>query len=144
MKFNPSVIGILRGIDSNFFGELMQASFNGGLHALEVTINTPGAQRIVAAHRHLVPENKFLGMGTVRNVEEARMAQDAGAMFFVTPNLDAQVIEFAVKHEIPIVVGGLTPTEVIHRLAGRGRHGKGFSLRRHGWSALYPAIAGTF
>ena len=112
MKFNPSVIGILRGIDSNFFGELMQASFNEGLHALEVTINTPGAQRIVAAYRHLVPENKFLGMGTVRTVEEARMAQDAGAMFFVTPNLDTQVIEFAVKHGIPIVVGGLTPTEV--------------------------------
>jgi 2-dehydro-3-deoxyphosphogluconate aldolase/(4S)-4-hydroxy-2-oxoglutarate aldolase len=51
-------------------------------------------------------------MGTVRNVEEARMARGAGAMFFVTPNLDIQVIEFAAKHAIPIVVGGLTPTEV--------------------------------
>jgi 2-dehydro-3-deoxyphosphogluconate aldolase/(4S)-4-hydroxy-2-oxoglutarate aldolase len=112
MNFDPSVIGILRGIDSIFFGELMQASFNEGLRALEVTINTPGAERIVTAHRHLVPENAFLGMGTVRTVEEARMAQGAGAMFFVTPNLDTQVIEFAVKHEIPIVVGGLTPTEV--------------------------------
>lgn len=112
MKFDPSVIGILRGIDSIFFGELMQASFNEGLRALEVTINTSGAERIVAAHRHLVPENTFLGMGTVRTVEEAKMAQGAGAMFFVTPNLDTQVVEFAVKHEIPIIVGGLTPTEI--------------------------------
>ena len=53
MNFDPSVIGILRGIDSIFFGELMQASFNEGLRALEVTINTPGAERIVATHRHL-------------------------------------------------------------------------------------------
>ncbi len=112
MKFDPSVIGILRGIDSIFFGELMQASFNEGLRALEVTVNTPGAEQILATHRHLVPENAFLGMGTVRTLEEAKMAQGAGAMFFVTPNLDTQVIDFAVQHEIPIVVGGLTPTEV--------------------------------
>lgn len=112
MKFNPTVIGILRGIDKVFFGELMHASFSMGLRALEVTMNTPGAEEIVASQRHLVPENAFLGMGTVRNVEEARMAQGAGAMFFVTPNLDTQVIEFAVKNQIPIIAGALTPTEV--------------------------------
>lgn len=110
--FKPAAIGILRGIEGSFFGELMQASFSAGLQAMEVTINTPDAERIVAANRHLVPENAFLGMGTVRDIEEAKIARDAGAMFLVTPNLNTEVIEFAVKHEIPIVAGALTPTEV--------------------------------
>lgn len=112
MKFDPTVIGILRGIDRQFFGELMQASFAEGLRAIEVTVNTPDAEKIVAANRHLVPDNAFLGMGTVRTIEEAKMARDAGAMFFVTPNLDTQVIDYAVKNEIPIIAGALTPTEI--------------------------------
>lgn len=111
-NFNPTAIGILRGVERSFFGELMQTSFSAGLQALEVTINTPDAARIVSENRHLVPENAFLGMGTVRNIEEAKIAWDAGAMFFVTPNLNTKVIEFAVKQEIPIVAGALTPTEV--------------------------------
>jgi 2-dehydro-3-deoxyphosphogluconate aldolase/(4S)-4-hydroxy-2-oxoglutarate aldolase len=111
-NFAPAVIGILRGIEKSFFGELMQASFSAGLQALEVTINTPDAGRIVAESRHLVPENAFLGMGTVRNIDEVKIAKDAGAMFIVTPNLNTGVIEFAVKHDIPIVAGALTPTEV--------------------------------
>lgn len=110
--FNPSVIGILRGVDDVFFHELMLVSFWQGLNALEITVNTPGAAKIVSANRHRVPENKFLGMGTVRTLDEAQMALDAGAMFLVTPNLNTQVIEFSVKHEIPIVAGSLTPTEV--------------------------------
>ncbi len=112
MKFNPTVIGILRGIESNFFADLMQASFHAGLQAIEITVNTPGAGRIVSASRQLVPDNKFLGMGTVRTLDEAKMAEDSGAMFFVTPNLNTQVIDFAVKQNIPIIVGALTPTEV--------------------------------
>lgn len=112
MTFAPQVIGILRGVESGFFGDLMQASFRQGLQAIEVTMNTPGAAQIVAKYRPLVPANCFLGMGTVRNMDEARAALDAGAMFFVTPNLDPQVVEFAKTNNIPIVAGALTPTEV--------------------------------
>jgi 2-dehydro-3-deoxyphosphogluconate aldolase / (4S)-4-hydroxy-2-oxoglutarate aldolase len=79
---------------------------------MEVTMNTPGAARMVARYRPVVPAGKLLGMGTIRNKEEAREAIDAGAMFLVTPNLDSRVIEFARERDIPVVVGALTPTEV--------------------------------
>jgi 2-dehydro-3-deoxyphosphogluconate aldolase/(4S)-4-hydroxy-2-oxoglutarate aldolase len=106
------VIGILRGIDPGFFGEVMAAAFANGLQAIEVTINTAGAEGIVSRCRDAVPPGKVLGMGTIRNLEEARAAAAAGAMFMVTPNLDAKVIEFAKARNIPIVAGALTPTEV--------------------------------
>ncbi|MDA8164263.1 MAG: bifunctional 4-hydroxy-2-oxoglutarate aldolase/2-dehydro-3-deoxy-phosphogluconate aldolase [Desulfobacteraceae bacterium] len=106
------VIGILRGIEGGFFGEVMDAAFGAGLQAIEVTLNTPGAERMVAANRPRVPAGRLLGMGTVRNPEEARRALAAGAMFLVTPNLDPEVIGLAIEAGVPVVAGALTPTEV--------------------------------
>jgi 2-dehydro-3-deoxyphosphogluconate aldolase / (4S)-4-hydroxy-2-oxoglutarate aldolase len=112
IELDVPIIGILRGIEEHFFGEVMAASFAEGLQAMEITMNTPGAVRMVARYRPAVPPGKLLGMGTVRNSEEAGAAIEAGAMFLVTPNLDHKVIEYARKHEIPVVAGALTPTEV--------------------------------
>ncbi len=112
MELNVPVIGILRGVEGDFFGEVMQISFAAGLTAMEVTMNTPDAEKIVAEYRPAVPSGKLLGMGTIRNLEEAQRAVGAGAMFLVTPNLDLEVIEYAKAEGIPIVAGALTPTEV--------------------------------
>lgn len=106
------VIGILRGVEGEFFGEVMQVSFGAGLTAMEVTMNTSGAEKIVEKYRPAVPDGRMLGMGTIRNLEEARRAVVAGAMFLVTPNMDTEVINYAKTAGIPIVVGALTPTEV--------------------------------
>ncbi|MEW6501644.1 MAG: bifunctional 4-hydroxy-2-oxoglutarate aldolase/2-dehydro-3-deoxy-phosphogluconate aldolase [Thermodesulfobacteriota bacterium] len=112
MKFDAPVIGILRGVEHEFFGELMQISFVAGLTAIEVTMNTEGATAMIREFRPAIPSGRWLGMGTIRNLEEAKEAVDAGAMFLVTPNCDPKVIEYAVGEEIPIVAGALTPTEV--------------------------------
>lgn len=109
---NIPVIGILRGIEPSFFKDVMSASFASGLNAIEITINTLNAEKMLSSTRPLVPEGKWLGMGTVRNILEAQKARDAGAMFMVTPNLDREVIEFANKENIPVIAGALTPTEV--------------------------------
>ncbi|MFH1021747.1 MAG: bifunctional 4-hydroxy-2-oxoglutarate aldolase/2-dehydro-3-deoxy-phosphogluconate aldolase [Pseudomonadota bacterium] len=112
MELKVPVIGILRGVEGDFFGEVMQISFAAGLTAMEVTMNTPGAEEIVREYRSAVPAGKLLGMGTIRTLEEARRGVAAGAMFLVTPNLDLGVIEYAKAEGIPIVAGALTPTEV--------------------------------
>ncbi len=112
LQLDVPVIGILRGIDAAFFAELMPAAFAAGLDALEVTLNTEGAEAIIARARPQVPSGKLLGMGTIRNLAEARRAVAAGAMFLVTPNLDPAVIDFARAEGVPVVAGALTPTEV--------------------------------
>ncbi|MFA6499231.1 MAG: bifunctional 4-hydroxy-2-oxoglutarate aldolase/2-dehydro-3-deoxy-phosphogluconate aldolase [Desulfurivibrionaceae bacterium] len=112
MNFDVPVIGILRGVEGDFFGEVMQISFAAGLTAMEVTMNTPDAEQIVREYRPAVPAGRLLGMGTIRNLEEARRAVGAGAMFLVTPNTNTGVIEYARKEGVPIVTGALTPTEV--------------------------------
>ena len=112
MDLETPVIGILRGVEASFFKDIMDASFASGLQAIEVTMNTAGAPDIIAGCRRQVPPGKLLGMGTIRNLAEAEIAVGSGAMFMVSPNLDLEVVEYARKQEVPIVVGALTPTEV--------------------------------
>lgn len=112
MQLDVPVIGILRGVEAAFFRGLMGAAFAAGLQAIEITINTAAALRIVSSNLPAVPPGKFLGVGTIRNLGEAKQAVAAGAMFLVTPNTDTAVIEYARSHSVPIIVGALTPTEV--------------------------------
>lgn len=112
MKLQVRVVGIVRGVDPGFFSEAMSASFEAGLEAIEITMNTAGAEEIVAANRGSLPPGRMLGMGTVRTVEEAKRAIGAGAMFLVTPNTDWLVIEHGKAVGVPVVAGALTPTEV--------------------------------
>ncbi len=112
MVSDALVIGILRGIEPGFFKEVMHASFGAGLRAIEVTMNTEKAEKMVSSLIPEVPPGKLLGMGTIRNMDEARRAKDAGAMFMVTPNVDPEVIEYAKSCNMPIISGALTPTEV--------------------------------
>ena len=58
---------------------------------------------MIAAQRAGVPQGKFLGMGTICNVDQTRRAIDAGAMFLVTPNFDREVIAYATAKNIPVV-----------------------------------------
>lgn len=106
------VVGILRGISSEFFSDVMQVAFSSGLQAIEVTLNTEKALSIIGENRPRVPDGYFLGAGTVCNLDDAKKAIDSGAMFLVTPNLDLNVIEYAVSQNIPVVAGALTPTEI--------------------------------
>ena len=144
MKLNIPVIGILRGVEGDFFGEVMQISFAAGLTAMEVTMNTPDAEKIVAEYRPAVPSGKLLGMGTIRNLEEAKRAVAAGAMFLVTPNLDLSVIEYAKAETIPIVAGALTPTEIYSAWAAGADMVKVFPCGAMGGPQYIKDLLGPF
>lgn len=132
MEWHIPVVGILRGIRPDYFKDIMHASFDSGLQAIEVTMNTENAVQMVSGCRLSVPDGRLLGMGTIRNLDEAKKAADAGAMFFVTPNLDESVIQFANERKIPIITGALTPTEIYKAWAAGADMVKVFPCRVFG------------
>ena len=144
LQLEVPVVGILRGIDPDVFGPLMQAAFSAGLQAIEVTINTPGAEDIVATNREKVPPGKYLGMGTLRNLAEAEKAFKAGSMFFVTPNIDQEVISFAGSKGIPIIAGALTPTEVYRAWEAGADMVKVFPCRALGGPRYIKELCGPY
>lgn len=144
LQLEVPVIGILRGIGADVFGPLMQASFSAGLQAIEVTMNTVGAQDIVADKRKGVPDGKHLGMGTIRNLAEAERAHAAGAMFFVTPNVDRDVIEFGRSRNIPVIAGALSPSEVYSAFAAGAGMVKVFPCSALGGPQYIRELRGPF
>ena len=144
MQLDVPVIGILRGIECGFFGSLMEAAFGAGLQAIEITMNTEGAAEIVAANRAKVGPGKYLGMGTIRNVEEAKRGAEAGAMFFVTPNCNPEVIAFSRSRNIPVISGALTPTEVYNAWQAGASMVKVFPCRALGGPRYIRELLGPF
>jgi 2-dehydro-3-deoxyphosphogluconate aldolase/(4S)-4-hydroxy-2-oxoglutarate aldolase len=49
----------------------------------------------------------------VLEVETARRCRDAGAQFLVSPGLDLETVAFAVREQMLMMAGALTPTEII-------------------------------
>jgi 2-dehydro-3-deoxyphosphogluconate aldolase/(4S)-4-hydroxy-2-oxoglutarate aldolase len=132
MKLDVPVIGILRGLDARRFQSVMEISFESGLQAIEITMNTDNALQIVSLLKPSVPSGKLLGMGTIRNIREAKEAVGAGAMFLVTPNTDTEVIEYARSNSVPVITGALTPTEVFSAWSAGAEMVKVFPCRTFG------------
>lgn len=94
--------------DALFAVEAVAAS---GIPIAEVTLTTPGAIDVISGLARSRPE-LIVGAGTIVDVETARRCLDAGAKFLTSPGLDIQVVEFAVKHDVVIFPGALTPSEI--------------------------------
>jgi 2-dehydro-3-deoxyphosphogluconate aldolase/(4S)-4-hydroxy-2-oxoglutarate aldolase len=89
-----------------------------GVELVEITFTVPGAAALV---RELLAERgsrgddgpPWIGMGTVSTAERAREAVAAGAEFFVTPNVNPEVARTAREAGIFLIMGALTPTEIV-------------------------------
>src|SRR5436309_1726115 len=109
-------IGIVPVVRASSPGEARMAAdavCQGGIPIVEITMTVPGALDVI---RELAKNNAsdvLVGAGTVLNAEAARRCLDAGAQFLVSPGLNLQTVELAVREGKLILAGALTPTEVI-------------------------------
>lgn len=65
----------------------------GGVRAMEVTLNSPGALDAIGALRSAWGDALLVGAGTVRTAADVDAAVSAGATFLVSPNLDLASVE---------------------------------------------------
>jgi len=107
------IVVVIRGISAESALEVAGALYKGGIRVIEVALNTNGAQAMLQQILAVYREKMWIGAGTVLDVALAETALECGAQFFVTPNVDERVIEYAVQCHIPIFSGALTPTEVV-------------------------------
>ena len=90
---------------------LVSALGTAGLRAVELTLTTPG---ILARLRcAAIDDGAVVGVGTVLTAHDAEAAIDAGARFLVTPAVREAVAGVAAAHNVPVIMGAYTPTEVI-------------------------------
>lgn len=90
----------------------VKAVSDGGIPIAEVTMTIPGALEVISELARNRPE-LIVGAGTVLDVETARRCLDAGAKFLTSTGLDLQIVEFAVKQNVVVFPGALTPSEIM-------------------------------
>lgn len=116
LLFNSRLIAIIRLSRLERARELVSAMLDAGIRCIEFTLTNPDTPRWI--ERLLVEEPRFragaacLGLGSVRNVDEAKLAIDAGAQFLVTPIASRAVVETSKSLGVPIAAGAYTPTEI--------------------------------
>jgi 2-dehydro-3-deoxyphosphogluconate aldolase/(4S)-4-hydroxy-2-oxoglutarate aldolase len=95
---------------------LARALYAGGVSSAEITFRTAAAEEAIKRIAAEVPE-ALVGAGTVLTLQQAEQAVRAGAKYIVAPGFDPAIVDWCLSHDVPIVPGVATPTEISMALA---------------------------
>ena len=109
---SEKVVAIIRTDSADGLIDCAKALAAGGLTAIELTMTTPGALKMLEQASAELPDFLF-GLGTVLDAETARAGILAGARFIVTPALRPEVISCCRRYSVAVFSGALTPTEIL-------------------------------
>lgn len=107
------IVAIIRRATPFDAPAIARALADGGVRALEITLNSYDALPAIEAVRKLELPGLVVGAGTVRTAAQARAAVAAGAQFLVAPNFDRGAADVAHSAGLPMVPGIATPTEAV-------------------------------
>lgn len=106
------LLGILRNVPLEQTIDYAEAAVRGGVDFFEVALNSPNAYEQIAMLREYFGDRCMVGAGTAITVERVRKAQEAGAQFFLTPGTPIEVYQYCAEHDLGLIPGVLTPTDV--------------------------------
>ncbi|HEX2247304.1 MAG TPA: bifunctional 4-hydroxy-2-oxoglutarate aldolase/2-dehydro-3-deoxy-phosphogluconate aldolase, partial [Arthrobacter sp.] len=92
---------------------VIEALIGGGVRSIELTLSTDGVFEQLPALAASFGTDAEIGVGTITDVAEAQQAMDQGAQYLVTPAMNLDVVEAAVRRGVQVFPGGLTPTELL-------------------------------
>lgn len=122
---------------------LAQALVEGGVKVLEVTLRTPVALKAMEAIARAVPD-AIVGAGTVRNVQDAQAAKDAGCRFAVSPGYLHEVGVACKEIGLPLLPGVSTGSEVMQANVDGYHFLKFFPATAAGGIPMLKALHGPF
>lgn len=122
---------------------LAKALVEGGLNILEVTLRTDVALTAIAAIAKEV-KGAIVGAGTVISARQFAAAAEAGSKFVVSPGLTDEVVKAARDHDVPILPGVATASEIMQGLSLGLSTFKFFPAETSGGAPAIKALGGPF
>ena len=121
LKISDAIVG--QGILPLYFNpdetvsvDILRAIYKAGIKAVEYTNRGEAAlsnfKAMVAVRNAEMPE-LLLGVGTIKNLQQANDYMAAGADFMVSPGFVAEVAKYAIDNDIFYAPGCMTPSEII-------------------------------
>jgi 2-dehydro-3-deoxyphosphogluconate aldolase / (4S)-4-hydroxy-2-oxoglutarate aldolase len=107
------IVAILRGCDPEQIVPVASALYEGGVRALEVTLNSDDAFGAIEELSDRLGDRLLIGAGTVLDAAEATSAIAAGARFIISPSLDVNTIRRTLDLGVLSIPGAFTATEIL-------------------------------
>lgn len=122
---------------------LLDALSRGGILGAEITLRSSFGLEVIATLRRRFPD-ALIGAGTVTSLADAQRVIDEGAQFVVSPATNPEVIKYCCSHDVLVMPGACTPTEVDTAVRSGASLVKFFPAEAMGGIAFLKALAGPF
>lgn len=107
------LVAVLRGPSPDLTLKMVSALIDGGVQAIEITYSTPMATQVVRDLDRKFGTTVVLGMGTLTEPGQVEAAKSAGARYLVSPVCDPALGKAMAASGLAVMIGALTPTEVL-------------------------------
>ena len=111
MSVSPIVPVIAIDDEKDALG-LAKALVEGGVNVMEITLRTQAGLKAVELISKEMPAMN-VGTGTVCNEEDIILSKNAGAKFVFSPGISQELIDVSKKHNITLIPGVATSSEVM-------------------------------
>lgn len=107
------VLAILRRVPPAAASDVVAALVDGGIRAVEITLDSEGALDLIARLRETHGEDLTIAAGTVVGLAAARSALAAGADMMVSPHTDVAMVATLAAEGVACVPGTFTASEIV-------------------------------
>jgi 2-dehydro-3-deoxyphosphogluconate aldolase/(4S)-4-hydroxy-2-oxoglutarate aldolase len=135
------LIGIVRTDTEESAFWASRVLIEAGLRWIEIPFTVPNALHVMEQLSDRYP-HAVIGAGTVLEGKEAIRALGAGAQFLVSPVLNAEMIQFGKEHDVMVMPGCMTPTEIYTAWTLGAPAIKFFPAQSVGGAAFISAVRG--
>ncbi len=120
---------------------MAKAAITAGMKLIEITWNSHQPARTIRSLRETFP-HCLIGTGTVLSTMDLRQAIAAGVQFAFSPHSESQLIEVAHAANIPMVLGAMTPSEILQAWQSGSDGVKVFPIKSVGGSQFIQCLQG--
>ncbi|MDD5113105.1 MAG: bifunctional 4-hydroxy-2-oxoglutarate aldolase/2-dehydro-3-deoxy-phosphogluconate aldolase [Methylobacter sp.] len=120
---------------------LAKALVAGGVRVLEITLRTPVALEAIRLISQEV-KDAVVGVGTITTPEQLKAAEEAGAVFAISPGLTPTLLAAAKQSSIALIPGIASISELMLGMEYGLDHFKFFPAEAAGGIPMLKAIAG--
>lgn len=110
---DSGLVAVIRKPKQSQIHSIAEALVEGGVGALEITVDTPGALEMINSLKASFKDKVLVGAGTVLDAYSAKAAIDAGADFIFSPSFDIETIQVTNRYGRISIPGVMTPTEIV-------------------------------
>ncbi len=111
------LVAVIRRPKASQINGIAEALVAGGVGALEITADTPGAFDMICSIKKEYGNRVLVGAGTVLDAITAKTAIDAGSDFVFSPSFDEETIRVTNQYGRISIPGVMTPTEIVNAYA---------------------------